>query len=162
MRKWVRILLSVFVAGSLASCNTASTPEETPTRGNEHPSGSEPVQDKQPGGLARKRDLIQLRPDFHQIGLAYNAICAEGKPPKSKEDFRSYLKSPKLMKHFDDGIIEFYYNVSPLQMPEGSSNTIVGYEPRSDQSAQRLVIMGDGSVKTMTDAEYAKAPKAKR
>jgi hypothetical protein len=170
MAQYNWLVAAVFLVSALVSCNGSPPAEPKPARQNvastQTVQSKDDKQDKpkeKKGGLIRQRELIEMRPDFQQIGLAYNGIIADsGKPPQSKEDFRKYLKAPKIMKYFDENILEFYYGVSPLQMPDGSSRTIVGYEPNSDQSGQRLVIMGDGSVQTISDADYAKAPKAKR
>ena len=135
-------------------------------------SKKEPVPEPEPepkpkpkgkGGLIRQRDLLEYRPYFKQIGLAYFNIASErGKGPDNVEEFRAHLRSPEIMKLFDTKQIEFCYGAKPQQMQSGASSTIVGYEPVADRNGLRLVIMGDGSVQELNEGQFDKTAKATR
>ena len=67
----------------------------------------------------------------------------------------------QFMEPLDMGYVVFFYGVSPVQMPQGTSNTILAHELYADTNGLRLVLMGDGSVREMNAEQFAKAPKAK-
>lgn len=113
--------------------------------------------------IIRTRDLIEMRPLFREVAIAYQGIITEtGKAPKDKEDFRKYLRgSAKIMEYLDSGYLQFIYGVHPNQMTEGASNTIIGYEPYADGTNRRMVMLGDGSVREVTEDEFKGLKKAK-
>ena len=116
------------------------------------------------GKIARVRDKIEYSRYLDQLGKAYHIILTEtNRPPKTKEDLRKALGggSAPIMDTLDQGYIVFIYGVGPLQMSDGTSNTILAYEPDSDIRGMRLVLMGDGSVQDKTEAEFLKCTKAK-
>jgi hypothetical protein len=56
------------------------------------------------------------------------------------------------------GRFGFYWNVRLQDLKMGSSNTILGYEA-AGPAAQGIVLMGDGSVRQMSQAEFDSTPK---
>ena len=115
------------------------------------------------GKIVRVRHKIVYRPYMRQLGIAYNNFIAiNNKAPQNKEELSPYFeKAAPILKMLDKKEVVFIYGVRPDQMPSGSSNTILAYEPDSDVSGIRLVLMGDGTVQEKTEAEFAKCPKAK-
>jgi hypothetical protein len=96
--------------------------------------------------------------DLRQIGLAYqNLFAVDGKAPAKAEDLAPYFDNNKrlldLLKNED---VVFFYNVTPLQMTSGSSNTVLAYV-KDVPDKGGLVLMGDGSVKKMSADEFKKA-----
>jgi hypothetical protein len=96
--------------------------------------------------------------DLKQIGLAYHScIDATNKAPAKAEDLAPFFENNKrllaLLKNED---IVFFYNVTLLQMPAGSSNTVLAYV-KDVPDKGGLVLMGDVSVKKMSAEEFKKA-----
>jgi hypothetical protein len=96
--------------------------------------------------------------DLKQIGLAFhNYIDAVGKAPAKAEDLAPFFENDKrllgLLKNED---IVFFYNVTLAQMTAGTSNTVLAYD-KDVPTKGGPVLMGDGSVKKMSAAEFKSA-----
>jgi hypothetical protein len=96
--------------------------------------------------------------DLKQIGLAFHScIDATGKAPQKADDLVPYLdKNQKLI-----GDYVFIYGVGILQMTQGTSNTVVGYE-KDVPTKGGFALYGDGSVKRLTAEEFKKVILAKK
>jgi hypothetical protein len=57
--------------------------------------------------------------------------------------------------------IIFIWGANKNSFPDGTSNTILAYEADADLQGNRFVVLGDGSVQTVGEAEFQKMPKAK-
>lgn len=99
--------------------------------------------------------------DLSQLGQLYMIKLTDGdRPPMKLEDWPELKKDyPQGYQALADGTYIFLWNAGPTSMPAGTSNTIVAYE-KSVPENKGEVLMGDGSVQTMTAAEFKKAPKA--
>jgi hypothetical protein len=130
--------------------------------------GCSPAKDGNPEKPAKNIgavDKLLKTNNLKQIGVAYQTFLEEskGKPPADKGDLTSHLRDVKsAVEMLDKGDIVFYYGVTRMQMPEGSSATILAHEAAADDKGNRLVLLGDGAVKEMTKDEFDKAPKAKQ
>jgi hypothetical protein len=112
------------------------------------------------GGLKRIIDRSKLAGQFRQIGLAY-LNASETAPPQKIADLMPYLENDaKIEKLLRDEDIVVIWGVRFGQVPN-SSETILAYEKDPDDKGNRYVLMADASVKTMKDAEFKAAPKAK-
>jgi hypothetical protein len=170
-RRLIPLTVSIFLGGLLTAC-TASAQEAKGKTDNpldvamvEGKNDKQPVQEKEKKGkIVRTRDLIEFRQFFKQLGIAYATYEAEhNKGPQKKEDLAPSLQGlTKLLEMLDKGDIVFYYGVSKQQMEKGASMTILAHEAYEDVNGRRLVLMGDGSVQELSNAEFEKAPKAKK
>ncbi|HKB41091.1 MAG TPA: hypothetical protein VKD72_31980, partial [Gemmataceae bacterium] len=99
--------------------------------------------------------------DLRQIGLAYHNCCdATQRAPTKVDDLAPfYEKDARITQALTNGDYIFLWGVKPTVMIQGTSNTVLAYE-RSVPISGGLVLMGDGSVKKMTQQEFVKAPKA--
>lgn len=97
--------------------------------------------------------------DLHQLGQLYMAKATEGdRPPAKLEDWADLKRDyPQGYQAIADGTFVFLWNSG--HMPAGPSNTVLAYE-KDVPVDQGEVLMGDGSVQTMTAAEFKRAPKA--
>lgn len=95
-----------------------------------------------------------------QIGLAYHSCYdANKKPPSKVEELEPfYEKDAKITDAIRKGEIKIYWNVFFLKLPQGTSNTVLGHE-KEVATRGGMVLMADGSVRSMTAAEFKKAPK---
>jgi hypothetical protein len=92
------------------------------------------------------------------IGKAYHNHWAafNSKAPQKAEDLDQFLADyPEARARLRDGSVVLVYGVRLRDMmPEGTSNTVLGYE-REVPERGGLVLMGDGAVFTVTAAEFA-------
>jgi len=119
-----------------------------------------------------------------KLGLAYHLYFSEtnkaptnasdlapyyGKPPETGS-FDNYWQDSAGIKHqfapgpeiteaLDKGWIVFYYKVTPVQMPQGTSNTILAYERDPDSRGMRWIVRGDGSFEAVSAGEFEQMPK---
>ena len=114
------------------------------------------------GVNARDVDPRKIVNDLKIIGLAYhNHLDAAGKPPAKAEDLAPYFENDKrLLGLLKDKDIVFIYGVGILQMPDGTSNTILAHE-KDAPSKGGACLYGDGSVKKLSADEFKKTTKAK-
>src|SRR5262249_57424762 len=97
-----------------------------------------------------------------QIGLAYhNHVSAANRPPAKADDLAPYLENDaKILAALKDGTYVVVWGANFREMTAGTSNTVLGYE-RDAPKAGGLVLMADGSVKTMTAADFKGATLAR-
>jgi hypothetical protein len=100
----------------------------------------------------------KLANDLKQIGLAYHTYLADtNKAPAKAKDLASYLDNDKrILGLLDNEDVVFFFNVTTTQMRSGTSKTVLAYE-KDVPSKGGVVLMGDGSVKTMPPEEFRKA-----
>jgi hypothetical protein len=120
-------------------------------------------------GCGRVRDAADRAKksnDLKQLGLMYhNYILTNKKGPASADDLKSVTGSPQeqaVVQMVKDGKYVLVWGTTIAEMqknPGGSTGTVLGYEA-SVPTAGGLVLMGDASVRNMTAAEFAAAPKA--
>ena len=95
------------------------------------------------------------------IGLAYhNHLDAKRQPPAKIEDLAPFYENDaKITAALKDGSVVFIWKSSIQNMTAGTSNTVLAYEKEAPDKGG-LVLMADGSVKTMSAKEFKDAPKA--
>ncbi len=149
------LTLSLTSAGCLKKKKAA---EAEPTGNPLQPvAGGAPAQ-----GVVRRGAQIQVNKQvFRDIGQYYALYRNEnGRPPQNMAEFLAYLKSDpnartRLPPVLESGSVVMIFNPPP------SSNQVLAYEKEMFQLHQnRVVLMGDGSVRTMVEPEFRAALKA--
>jgi hypothetical protein len=95
------------------------------------------------------------------IGLAYHShLDSKRQPPAKVEDLAPFYENDaKVTAALKDGSFVFLWKSSIQNMTAGTSNTVLAYEKETPDKGG-LVLMADGSVKTMSAKEFKDAPKA--
>jgi D-Tyr-tRNAtyr deacylase len=109
----------------------------------------------------RSVDRQKATNSLKQLVLGYfNHSDALGKPPAKPSDLLVYTENnAALIKDVEDGVYVVFMNVRLNNLPNGASNTILGYYHDVPQKGG-MVMFADGSVRQMNVAEFEAAPKA--
>jgi predicted small lipoprotein YifL/predicted RecA/RadA family phage recombinase len=120
-----------------------------------------PPQTKQSSTLRRPIDRTVASRDLKQIGLAYqNYLDTNGQAPQQAQDLLVYLENnQKLVDAIKDGTYVVYWNVRLHNLPDGTSNTLLGYTWNVPTEGG-IALMADGAVKNMKKDEFEQVPKA--
>lgn len=101
-------------------------------------------------------DRVQRLNDLRAVGIAYFKFC-EARPqgPAKAEDLTPLLAgTPEAKAKLTDGSIVFIYGVGVRDLAaDDPGNTVVAYE-RDAPAQGGAVLFGDGSVRTVTAAEF--------
>jgi hypothetical protein len=103
----------------------------------------------------RSNQLKIIGPAYHDF-LDANA----GKAPTQASDLQQYVGDAAAYQALTDGSFVLLYGVKLADMTAGSGNTILGYDAGTPQGGG-FVLMGDGSVRTVTAQEFQSMPQAK-
>jgi hypothetical protein len=102
--------------------------------------------------------------ELKQIGVAFFSYHdANRKGPAKAEDLAPYFDKEnreRMVGLMKSEAVVFIFNVGILEMPEGTSNTVLAYVKEAPKEGG-LVLYGDGSVKTLKADEFKKATLAK-
>lgn len=101
--------------------------------------------------VRRGADNATIRNDLHQLGILYKAYVAEnGNGPRSLDDFLNYIQrdAQAIHKRFKDQV----YTLNLLAKSTGDSVVVFETDAFAGDG-MRNVLMGDGSVKKMNEAE---------
>jgi hypothetical protein len=111
--------------------------------------------------LKRMIDRTKVANQFSQIGLAYMNCATTGAPPQNVEDLMQYLENDAAIgKLLRDGTVVVIWGIRPGQV-QNASDKILAYEKDADDQGLRYVLMADmKAVRPMSNADFAKAPKA--
>jgi hypothetical protein len=107
----------------------------------------------------KQKDANELK----QVALEYHMYIEDNKkPPATINELISHLQksglgSPDLINGLNSGKYVFYMGVEVTKLPD-SGHTVLGYESAVPTSGGQ-VVMADGSVTTMTAAEFNTATK---
>lgn len=112
------------------------------------------------------RDAILQRPFdmvakmvLLKIGVEYRMALATGKPPKSKAEFETPLKTKRDLV---DREVEVLYGVDPTKMEDKGSKHMLAWEKEPDSSGGRMVLMADCvTVNYLNEEQFKNTPKAK-
>ncbi len=133
-------------------------PEE-PQRNPLHqdPAGGAPAQAPVQRGAQRVVNEELLR-NFGQFYQAFKTDDPNGRPPRTVAEFRTYLtqdpNARNLVAAIDKDWVVFRLDPPP------SGSQVLAYEKDEYQAwHNRLVLLGDGSVKMMVDSEFQAALK---
>ena len=103
--------------------------------------------------------------DLMQIGLLYHNYCDlnSGKPPATLNDLVKFAHTNDpaavpVIAGLQSGKYVIYLGVDFKKQTQGTTNTVLAYEANVP-TAGGPVVMVDGSIKQMTAAEFAAAPK---
>ncbi len=113
------------------------------------------------GGMRGAAQRNQRTNQLKSLGIMYhNYHDRNGKGPSRVEDLAQLGQDdPQTYAALQRGDFVLIWDVSIPGMVQGSSNTVLGYEAAAPTNGG-LVLMGDGSVRSMTVAEFQAAPKA--
>jgi hypothetical protein len=104
------------------------------------------------------------RNDLKQLGLTYhNYYETNHKGPATLDDFIKFAQqadpgATPVIANLQSGMYVIYLGVDISKLPDGSGNTVLGYEANVPM-AGGPVLMADGSTRDMTAAEFAAAKK---
>jgi hypothetical protein len=113
--------------------------------------------------IQQAAERAQRSNDLKAIGLAYHNYLDshQGQAPTRAADLQPYLTEfPRSIQGLNDGSIVFLYGVRVVEMPEGTSKTVLAYD-KDVPTNGGLVLMGDASVQNVTAQEFQKMPQAK-
>ncbi len=116
--------------------------------------GGAPAQNVVQRGVQRQVNQQLLR----DIGQFYQLYRTEhGRAPQNLQDFLGYLKTePRTRQPLENSSVVMVFT------PEPSGSQVLAYEKEAFQEFQnRLVLLGDGSVHLMPEAEFQAALKAR-
>jgi hypothetical protein len=104
--------------------------------------------------VVRGRDLQKVRNDLGQLAKLYQVYVTEfGRPPAKWEDFKTYIQrdAPKLVQDIEEGkyVVRWGAPASP--------GTLLAYEKQVDLRDNQVVVMGDGSVSSMSSQQLQAA-----
>jgi hypothetical protein len=118
------------------------------------------------GRIKNAADRSKKSNDLKQLGLMYHSyIDMHRKGPGSVDDLMTMATDPgaqAVVQMVKDGKYVLIWGATIVGMqknPQGTSGTVLGYETTTP-TAGGLVLMGDGSVRNVTAAEFASLPKA--
>jgi hypothetical protein len=118
------------------------------------------------GRIKNAADRAKKSNDLKQLGLMYHSYIDEHhKGPASADELLAAQRDPgakAVAQMVKDGKYVLVWGTSITEMqknPQGATGTVLGYEATAP-TAGGLVLMGDASVRNMTAAEFAAAPKA--
>jgi hypothetical protein len=112
--------------------------------------------------LKTSADKVKRHNDLMQIGLAYHGFYDGNKrPPASVAELRQQPLSVDAVRKLEDGSIVFLYGVAPLEMSEGSTNTVLAYE-KDVPTSGGYVVFGDGHVDWVTPERFKTLAQAKK
>jgi hypothetical protein len=126
------------------------------------------------GATARVREAAartQRSNDFKQLGVAYHQYLAVNQSgPADQQAFLQWAQKmepeavPFIQQTGPGGPIKFEYGKwrMPKDFEQGTSNTVLASDSTTWTGGIKVVLMADGSVRTMTDAELAAAPRPKK
>lgn len=114
-----------------------------------------------PAAAADPRAKAIRTNQLKMIGLAYhNHLDSKRRAPAKVEDLAPFYENDaKVTAALKDGSFVFLWNSTIQNMTAGTSNTVLAYEKETSDKGG-LVLMADGSVKTMSAKEFKDAPKA--
>jgi hypothetical protein len=114
------------------------------------------------GGFQKAAQQNQRNNQLKQIGVMYiNYHDVNMKGPSGPQDLRQFANdAPDAFAALQGGQFTIIWNVKMVEQKDGTSNTILGYEPSAPQSGG-LVLFADGAVRTLSAQEFASAPKAR-
>lgn len=118
-------------------------------------------------GCGRVQQAAQRQQRSNQlkaIGLAYHN-CNDDlqRGPANADELRKYLAGfEDAYQAVQSGDIVVFWNARvPADFPQGLGNTVLAHD-KGVPANGGLVLMGDGSTRTMTAAEFAAAPRPKQ
>jgi hypothetical protein len=114
---------------------------------------------RRPGGIVSRNEVMQI---FRQVGLAFQNYCGQNnKPVQSIDDLAPFFENDrKILAAFKDGSLTLCKGAHVQTMLNGTSNTIIAYETEPGTDDKRVVLLGDGTPKSMDEDEFKKTPKA--
>jgi hypothetical protein len=113
------------------------------------------------GGIRQAAVKQQRTNQLKAIAIAYHNCNDQNlKGPANAAELQKFLEGfPDAVQAIQSGEIVVYWNAKvPTDFPKGTSNTVLAYDKVVPASGG-VVVMGDGSPRVMTAAEFAAAPK---
>jgi hypothetical protein len=151
------------VAPEVAATDEPAEPELKAKEPTQHNAARPPVvqQRPQPNPPQQMQNPAMLTNQLKMIGLAYlNYADAKGQPPSRIEDLAPFYENDAAVTAaVKDGTFVVFWNSDYRKMTKGTSNTILAYH-KDAKDKGGLVLLADGSVKTMSPKEFNAAPKA--
>ncbi len=141
---------------------SAPVPVKTPASQAAEATKREPGPNVGLSGIGRFWTEQEVKNNLRNLGVAYNNYVAEfGKgPPDQKTLSPYYERSPQIDEALSKGWFTFAWKSDPRRMTQGTSHTIIAYEPDADGLGFRWVLMADASVHKLSQQEFDNTAKA--
>jgi hypothetical protein len=116
------------------------------------------------GGIRQAAGRQQAAKDLNQLARMYHDFHeSKSKGPANTQELIQFVKNDPAATALatqtgPGGKYVLYWNVRITTLTAGSAATVLGYEA-SVPASGGMVLMADGSTRTMTAAEFAAAPK---
>jgi hypothetical protein len=150
--------LKMLLFAGVLSMGCAKT-APAPTKPQAPLSAGQIARDAAPGSLRQKISRAGVLNELHQFGIFYRMYNIErNRSPRNLDDMKPYIERDafRLYQAIKDGFYEVVWNV-----PELTSDALLAYQNTPDEDGNHQVVMGDGSVKKMTEIEVQNALKKK-
>jgi hypothetical protein len=149
--------IALVLALALTGCKKSTEPEvdTAPNPMRPDPAGGPPAASHE----VRGAQLQVLRNLMHNLGVYYVGYSAEGRPPRTREEFKARLKEEGPDTRVLVQALDKDWLVLRLDPPP-RGDQVLGYEKEPFKLRNdRLVLLGGGSVVGMGDEEFQKALK---
>lgn len=114
--------------------------------------------------VAGLKDRTKAMGQLHNIGVAYAAAIASGRPPRNLNELKEWTEGNQSVFNAarDRQPFEVVWNVDPGKLTTPTTETLLAWENTADEKGGRTVLMADCStVKHLSRDEFDKAPRAK-
>ncbi len=101
----------------------------------------------------------QRQGELKQLGFAYHSFLEEHQRGPTGPTELTFL-SPEMAKELESGELVIVWDVRLEDQKSDPSTLVLAYRKTPLSSGNRQVLMANGAVETMTEADFAKAPKA--
>ncbi|HMF17960.1 MAG TPA: hypothetical protein VKE98_12175, partial [Gemmataceae bacterium] len=114
--------------------------------------------------VARRVEKVEVDNWFRQLGLAYQTaatVNTSGRGPASFQELGREFAGTALSDWLTKDWIKIVWKANLSNQPNGASNTALAWETDADSLGNRVVLMCDGSIQFLGEADFEKTAKAR-